>query len=151
MRKAREVIRLNALGLSQRQIALSCCIGQATVSEYLKAADQAGLKWPEIAEWGEQRLLEALAPARPAAAPPDTIARTRLRRRAPASCRRTSTSRCNCCCRSIASSNPDGYRYSRYCELYRRWLKHQDVALRHEHRAGEKLFVVYAGPDHRHP
>jgi len=29
--------------------------------------------------------------------------------------------------------------------LYRRWLKRQDVALRHEHRAGEKLFVDYAG------
>lgn len=42
--------------------------------------------------------------------------------------------------------HPDGYRYSRYCELYRRWLRHQEVALRHEHKAGEKLFVDYAGP-----
>jgi len=41
--------------------------------------------------------------------------------------------------------HPDGYRYSRFCELYRRWLRRQEVALRHEHRAGEKLFVDYAG------
>ena len=40
---------------------------------------------------------------------------------------------------------PDGYGYSRYCGLYRSWLKRQDVVLRHEHRAGEKLFVDYAG------
>ena len=40
---------------------------------------------------------------------------------------------------------PTGYGYSRYCGLYRSWLKRQDVVLRHEHRAGEKLFVDYAG------
>ena len=41
--------------------------------------------------------------------------------------------------------NPDGYRYSRFCDLYRRWLRRQEVVLRQEHRAGEKLFVDYAG------
>ena len=38
-------------------------------------------------------------------------------------------------------ANPDGYRYSRFCELYQRWRREQDVVLRQEHRAGEKLFV----------
>src|SRR5208283_5706522 len=56
MRKIKEILRLHSLGLSQRQIAISCAVGQATVSEYLKAAEVAGLKWPEIAEWGEERL-----------------------------------------------------------------------------------------------
>jgi transposase len=37
--------------------------------------------------------------------------------------------------------NPDGYRYSRFCELYQRWRRKQDVVLRQEHKAGEKLFV----------
>ncbi|MGH9719711.1 MAG: IS21 family transposase, partial [Bryobacteraceae bacterium] len=41
--------------------------------------------------------------------------------------------------------NPDGDRYSRYCDLYRSWLRRQELVLRHEHRAGEKLFVDYAG------
>jgi len=64
MRKIREVLRPQSLGLSQRQIAASCAVGQATVSEYLKAAEAAGLKWPDIADWGEDRLLEAAAPSR---------------------------------------------------------------------------------------
>jgi transposase len=42
-------------------------------------------------------------------------------------------------------SNPDGYGYSRFCDLYRQWLKRLDLVLRQEHRAGEKMFVDYAG------
>ena len=37
MRKIKEVLRLHSLGLSQREIARSCVIGQSTVSDYLKA------------------------------------------------------------------------------------------------------------------
>jgi len=40
---------------------------------------------------------------------------------------------------------PGGYGYSRFCDLYRRWLKKLDWCVRQEHRAGEKLFVDYAG------
>jgi hypothetical protein len=42
-------------------------------------------------------------------------------------------------------ANPDGYRYSRFCELYQRWRRKQDVVLRQEHKTGEKLFVDWAG------
>jgi transposase len=41
-------------------------------------------------------------------------------------------------------ANPDGYRYSRSCELYERWRRKQGVVLRQEHRAGGKLFVDWA-------
>ena len=43
-------------------------------------------------------------------------------------------------------SHPEGYGYSRYCELYRAWAKTLDVTMRFEHKAGEKVFVDYAGP-----
>ena len=145
MRKIREVLRLDSLGLSQRQIALSCCVGQATVSNYWKAAEQAGLKWPDIAEWGEERLVEALAPAGPMAPrraqwpEPDYRAiRQQLQTHKHVTLQLL--------WEEYREQHPDGYRYSRYCELYRRWLRHQEVALRHEHKAGEKLFVDYAGP-----
>jgi transposase len=42
-------------------------------------------------------------------------------------------------------SNPEGYGYSRFCELYRLWLKKLDLVLRQTHRAGEKMFLDYAG------
>ena len=42
-------------------------------------------------------------------------------------------------------SNADGYQYSQFCNLYRQWDKKLDITLRQEHRAGEKLFIDYAG------
>ncbi|MDQ2947142.1 MAG: hypothetical protein M3Y27_14590 [Acidobacteriota bacterium] len=42
-------------------------------------------------------------------------------------------------------THPDGYGYSRLCELYQRWNRNQDVVLRQDHIAGEKMFVDWAG------
>src|SRR3546814_9828696 len=42
-------------------------------------------------------------------------------------------------------AHPDGYRYSRYCDLYRGWEGRLPVTMRQTHLAGDKLFVDYAG------
>jgi len=41
--------------------------------------------------------------------------------------------------------NPQGYQYSRFCELYQQWKKTIDPVLRQPYKAGEKMFVDYAG------
>ena len=40
---------------------------------------------------------------------------------------------------------PDGYGYSRWCELYRGWEGRLSPTMRQAHPAGERLFVDYAG------
>ena len=40
---------------------------------------------------------------------------------------------------------PLGYQYSWFCDRYRQWLGKLDLVMRQDHRAGEKLFVDYAG------
>jgi transposase len=42
-------------------------------------------------------------------------------------------------------AHPDGYSYSQYCELYRQYVKKLDPPMRQKHKAGEKMFVDYAG------
>ena len=42
-------------------------------------------------------------------------------------------------------THPKGYQYSWFCEYYRTWRGKLDVVMRQDHRAGEKLFVDYAG------
>ena len=41
--------------------------------------------------------------------------------------------------------HPTGYRYTQFCEYYRRRAKKHKLSMRQVHRAGEKLFVDYAG------
>jgi hypothetical protein len=41
--------------------------------------------------------------------------------------------------------NPEGYRYSRFCELDRIWEGKLSVTMRQTHVGGDKLFVDYAG------
>jgi transposase len=145
MRKTQDVLRLRfELGLSQDQIARSCSISQGAVSKYLKRAQAAGVTWPLPEGWDEARLEEALyghslrqvyETQRPT---PDF-----------ASLHQELQSHRHLTLQLLweeyRQSHPDGYGYSRFCELYHRWRRHLDVVLRHEHKAGEKLFVEYAG------
>jgi len=41
--------------------------------------------------------------------------------------------------------HPSGYGYSRFCDLYRSFLKKQKLSMRQRYKAGEKLFVDFAG------
>jgi transposase len=43
------------------------------------------------------------------------------------------------------AAHPEGFQYSWFCDQYRAWAMKLDVVMRQDHRAGEKLFVDYAG------
>jgi transposase len=143
MRKIKEVLRLRSLGLNQHQIARSCSIAQSTVHEYVKAAEAAGIAWPLPADWADRQLEEVLFPARPEAA---------TRRQAlpdfPALHQELQSHKhltLQLVWEEYRQNHPDGYGYSRFCELYGQWRRRQEVVLRQQHRAGEKLFVDWAG------
>jgi len=144
MRKIKETLRLHSLGLKQQHIATSCAIAQSTVCEYLRAAEAAGLSWAQIAELGERELSARLFPERFAAVrggqypPPDFAA---IHRELQTHKHLT----LQLVWEEYRQACPNGYRYSRFCELYQRWRSHQDVVLRQQHRAGEKVFIDWAG------
>jgi transposase len=144
MRKLKEVLRLQSLGLSQHQIARSCSISQSTVHEYLSAAHAAGVKWPLAEDWDDRQIEQELFPQRRAAAawrkhpePDWTQVHQELQTHRDLTLQLV--------WQEGRESNPEGYGYSRFCGLYRRWLGKLDLVLRQEHRAGEKMFVDYAG------
>jgi transposase len=145
MRKIKEILRLHfEQKLGQRQIARSAGVGQSTVHEYLARFQAAGLSWPLEDDWSEERLETALFPPgqaktkTPRRALPDFEAiREQLRQHRELTL--------DLLWEEYRQHHPDGYCYSRYCKLYRRWRKQQDVVLRQDHRPGEKLFLDWAG------
>lgn len=40
---------------------------------------------------------------------------------------------------------PYGYQYTRFCDFYRDWLKRRRLSMRQIHKAGEKMFIDFAG------
>jgi transposase len=144
MRKYTEVLRLRfELDLSQDQIARSCSISQGSVSNCLKHARAAGISWPLPESWDEARLEEALFghPLRRYETRRPTPDFARLHQELQSHRHLTLELRWE----EYRQSHPHGYGYSRFCELYHRWRRRLDVVLRQDHKAGEKLFVDYAG------
>ena len=143
MRKIKEVLRLKwERGLSNRQIAAICGISRPTVGEYLRRAAEAGLAWPLPEGLNEPQLEQRLFPS-----PPDLPAQARgipdwhqihneLRGKSVT---------LFLLWQEYREANPNGYQYSWFCDNYRAWQGKLDLVMRQDHRAGEKLFVDYAG------
>jgi transposase len=143
MRKVRELLRLKwGLGVSHRQAARALGISPSTVVEYERRARQAGLSWPLPEEMDDARLEALLFPPAPAANVPRALpdwdqVNRELRRKGVT---------LQLLWLEYRQRHPDGYQYSQFCELYRRWEKKLDVVLRQSYRAAEKAFIDYAGP-----
>src|SRR5215469_3758284 len=147
MRKIKEVMRLRfELQLGYQQIGRSCAIAVSTVHKYLKRAEAAGLSWPLPEGWDEARVEEAVFPASPPPVQEQPPARTLPDFVAIHEQLRTHRHlTLQLLWEEYRQANPDGYRYSRFCELYQRWRSKLDVVLRQEHKAGEKMYVDWAG------
>ncbi|MGI0129105.1 MAG: IS21 family transposase, partial [Thermoplasmata archaeon] len=143
MRKIQEVLRLTfALGLTRRQVADALHLAPSTVSDYVKRAEVAGIAWP-LPEGLDTAALERKLfsqPERPAGQHP--VPEWNYVRRELA---KTGVTKW-LLWEEYREQHLDGYAYSQFCNLYREWSRTVDVVMRQEHRAGEKLFVDYAGP-----
>ena len=141
MRRIREILRLkNECGLSHRAIAQACSVGLGTVSEYLRRAERCGVVWPLPAELDEAaleaRLFPALTPM-PERALPDLARLHQELKRVGVTL--------HLLWEEYREIHPDGYGYSQFCEIYRRWTKKLRRSMRQQHRAGEKTFIDYSG------
>jgi len=145
MRKVKEVLRLKFdSGLSNRRIARSCKISRPSVAEYLRRFEEAGLSWPAAVEFDDATLEHKLFPPLGSAllascerAVPDWSQIHRELRRKGVTL--------TLLWYEYKAEHPNGFQYSWFCDQYRAWAAKLDVVMRQEHRAGEKLFVDYAG------
>jgi transposase len=145
MRKIKEVLRLRfELGVGQRAIARACSISQSTVHEYLRRAEAAKIPWPLPEGWDEERVEKALfGEHRPIGQFPERVRPDFSALHAQLQQHPHLT--LQLAWEEYRQVHPEGYGYSRFCELYGRWRRKQDVVLRQEHKPGEKGFVDWAG------
>ncbi len=143
MRQVGEVLRLNAQGFSYRRIGQSVGISASTVQGYLERAQQAGLSWPLPEELDEaaiearlfKRSEEELRSGRPE---PNWLEVHRDHKRG----KHVTLQLLHL---EYKAAHPDGLSYTQFCVHYRRWLGQQDLVMRLEYAAGERMFVDFAG------
>ena len=143
MRQVREVLRLkHAAGASERHIAASLGISRSTVAEYLRRAAVVGITWPVPDELGdialERRLFSPPFAVHESPRPQPDWARLHAELRRPGVTLLLLWE-------EYRTGQPDGYGYSRFCDLYRDWRAGISPTMRQTHVAGERLFVDYAG------
>ena len=142
MRKIKEVLRLRAQGLSDRKVARSVKVARTTVRRIRRRAEAAGLGWPLPEDLTESALEDLLFPPHP---PPGVYPRPIPDwKYIHAELRRDGVT-LQLLWLEYKEAHPDGFQYSRFCDLFRQWKDCLDPVLRQEHKAGEKTFVDYAG------
>jgi transposase len=143
MRKVSEVLRLKAAGMSSRDIAAGAGVSKSTVAEYVARAQAAGVGWP-LPDGMDDAAVEALLFPAPCA---ELAARRPVPdwREVHRELRRGRHVTLRLLWLEWRESNPDGWGYSQFCWHYQQWLGVQDVVMRLEHPAGERMFVDFSG------
>src|SRR5271156_1683418 len=143
MRQVRDVLRLKAAGVSGNEIARRVGVAPSTVRLTLKRLSPPRRCWPLPVELIDAALEAQLFTAvgkkqghRRLAEPDWATVHRELKRKHVT---------LQILWDEYIERHPDGYRYSRFCELYRGWASGISVTMRQTHAGGDKLFVDYAG------
>ncbi|HML13889.1 MAG TPA: IS21 family transposase [Xanthobacteraceae bacterium] len=143
MRQLREVLRLHHGGVSAREIGRRLGLARSTVQDYLHRCAAAGLAWPLGEDVGEDALEERLFGRSGAATgqrrriEPDWAALSGELKRPGVTM--------TILWEEYREAHPDGYGYSRFCDLLRGFERRLTPVMRQHHAAGDKAFVDYSG------
>jgi transposase len=142
MRKTKEILRLRwSAGLTVRQTSRSVGVSTGVVDKAVNRARVAGLSWEQVEALDESGLEvrlygrgSAVGASRPQ---PDPVYMHQELRRVGVTLELLHL--------EYLSEHPDGYGYTSFCEVYRRWLGRKPVWMRQDHKAGDKTFTDYSG------
>ena len=143
MRQLRHLLRLHHDGVSAREIGRRLGAARSTIQDNLKRATAVGLTWPLADDVTEDALEQRLFGRAGAAtgmrrrSEPDWAALARELKRPGVTMM--------ILWEEYRETHPDGYGYSRFCDLLRGFERRLTPVMRQHHVAGEKAFVDYSG------
>jgi transposase len=143
IRMIKDILRLKQQGnLSHERIARSLSVSKGVVAKYLGLAGAAGLTWAVVAELDEaeleRRLLGREAADYRLVEPDFAHVHVELRRKGVTLMLLWAEYR-------AAHEGRRTWAYTQFCEHYKRFAKSLKRSMRQHRRAGEKLFIDYAG------
>ncbi len=144
MHRIKELLRLKyECALSFERIARALKVSKGVVAKYVRAAEVSGLDWPALQALDDEALEQRLnlrhgrGPAQRYIAPDFAHVHQELKRKGVTLALLWEEYR--------QAQGEASYQYSRFCDLYREFARRLKRSMRQTHRAGEKLFVDFAG------
>jgi hypothetical protein len=144
MKKIRDVIRLKSTTeLSERQIARALSISRPIVAKYWNGFLFSGLAYEQIAEMADSELLRLVERPRESKS-------ARYREMAQyfshivVELKRKGVT-LQLLWEEYKEKHSDGYQYSQFCYHFNNWKNASEVRMHIKHKAGDKMFVDYAG------
>jgi transposase len=144
MKKIRDVIRLKLSStLSDRQIARALNISRPVVGKYWQGFVNSGLRYDQIEDMADSDLLRLIEK-------PKIEKSAKYRQLAQyfpyfvVELKRTGVT-LQRLWEEYKQKHPEGLQYSQFCYHFQRWRQSLEVRMHLEHKAGDKMFVDYAG------
>jgi len=144
MKKIREIMRLHEQSkLSQRQISNALGMSRPVVSDYLIKVKSAGLTFIDIEKMSDEVLLNIFqGNKRVENKNYETLQKKFLH--FTQELKRVGVTR-QILWEEYILENPGGYSYSQFCYHFQVWQNMSEITMHIEHKAGDKLFVDFAG------
>jgi transposase len=143
MLQIKQILQLDNDGKSFRQIANCLCSSRKTVTKYVLLFRSTGLKYQDIKDKSEHELAQILAEKeKPSLNRLEILSgkfddlEKELRRKGMTK---------QLLWQEYKTENPDGYNYTQFCLYFNQWLRSKEVTMHLEHKAGDKMFIDYAG------
>ncbi len=141
--KIKQLLRLYTQGKSKSYISEHLGISRNTVTKYITVYIKKDLTYDKVEKMSDLELISLFEP---------TIKEIPIRRHQlheefktlERELKKPGSSRWNYW-EEYCKNNPIAYSYSRFCENYRQWLKRTNPSLHIEHKAGDKMYIDFAG------
>jgi transposase len=147
MGKIRHILRLHSQKRSKRLIAEQTGVSRNTLKKYLKEFDTCGLSYEQLDELSDKDLEDLFVKPLDQQPPQPDDRKGQLLALFPSiekELKRKGMTR-QLLWGEYKVSHPDGFCRSQFNNYYRRWKAQTNPTMRFDHKAGDKLYVDYAG------
>jgi transposase len=144
MSKIRQLLRLHTQGKSKMFIKEHTGLSRNTVKKYIKLFRESKLTYQELAELSDKDLNDLFGNNKPVESAKRLIKLIELLPDIDKSLKRKGAT-LELVWNDYFKAHPDGYRFTQFCKHYNDWKRQSNPVMHMEHKAGDKMFVDFAG------
>jgi transposase len=144
MSKIRHILRLHSQGRSKLLIASQTGVARNTLKKYLREFEQSGLSFEEVNELSDKDLEDLFIKPEEKPLKPKLQTLVSLFPAADKELKRKGVTRL-LLWQDYKKNHPEGYCYSQFKRYFAQWKAQVNPTMRIEHKAGDKLYVDFAG------